>query len=201
MSAKQHPDYDFEKKRLEFTKTYIRFLLEQAKESKQHYQENMGEAYADLNVLDSSLGYSNLLTNVQFLEMTEREHRQLEHVRHKPYFARIDFQERNHEQHDKLYIGKASLYDKESQKDIIVDWRSPVANVYYDSRLGDVTYEVGDEVVTGNVSLKRQYIIEDGELEEIRDIDITTHDELLQQALSGSAQNRLTDIVSTIQDE
>ncbi|GAA3331111.1 hypothetical protein GCM10020331_086350 [Ectobacillus funiculus] len=73
--------------------------------------------------------------------------------------------------------------------------------MYYDSRLGDVTYEVGDEVVTGNVSLKRQYIIEDGELEEIRDIDITTHDELLQQALSGSAQNRLTDIVSTIQDE
>lgn len=201
MSAKQHPDYDFEKKRLEFTKTYIRFLLEQAKESKQHYQENMWEAYADLNVLDSSLGYSNLLTNVQFLEMTEREHRQLEHVRHKPYFARIDFREGKKGQHEKLYIGKASLYDRESQKDIIVDWRSPVANVYYDSRLGDVTYEVGDEVVTGNVSLKRQYIIEDGELEEIRDIDITTHDELLQQALSGSAQNRLTDIVSTIQDE
>ncbi|MFC6601030.1 hypothetical protein ACFQDF_03380 [Ectobacillus funiculus] len=45
---------------------YSLFLLEQAKESKQHYQENMGEAYADLNVLDSSLGYSNLLTNVQF---------------------------------------------------------------------------------------------------------------------------------------
>ncbi|MFL6558359.1 MAG: HelD family protein, partial [Bacillus sp. (in: firmicutes)] len=48
---------------------------------------------------------------------------------------------------------------------------------------------------------KRQYEIENGLLKEIRDIDLTTHDELLQKSLSGKADNRLTEIVATIQNE
>ncbi len=37
--------------------------------------------------------------------------------------------------------------------------------------------------------------------EEIRDVDITTRDELLQESLAQSSSNRLTDIVTTIQEE
>jgi DNA helicase-2/ATP-dependent DNA helicase PcrA len=201
MTAIQHPDYLFEKERLEFTKSYMKLLLEAAKENEQKYQEHLRSAFASLTPGDSSADYINLLLNAKFLEMTEREHRHLERLQGKPYFARIDFQDTTQNQPQTYYIGKMSLYDKETQKDIIVDWRSPIANVYYDGRLGEVSYEVEEDTITGNLSLKRQYVIEDGELQDIRDIDITTKDELLQQALSGNAQNRLMDIVSTIQEE
>ncbi|WP_051317098.1 RNA polymerase recycling motor HelD [Ectobacillus panaciterrae] len=201
MHAKQHLDYIAEQDRLVFTKSYIQLVLEAARNNEREYREHIRQAIMNLNSADSSLGYISLLTNAKFLEMTEREHHHLERIQHRPYFARIDFQNVSQNSPETLYIGKISLFDRESQEDIIVDWRSPIANVYYDGRLGNVSYEVEDEVIEGSLSLKRQYLIEDGELKEIRDIDITTKDELLQQSLSGNAENRLTEIVSTIQEE
>ena len=62
-------------------------------------------------------------------------------------------------------------------------------------------YDVRGEVHKGHLFAKRQYKIENGELLEIRDIDLTTNDELLQEALAGKADVRLTEIVSTIQKE
>ncbi len=44
-------------------------------------------------------------------------------------------------------------------------------------------------------------MIEEGHLQEIRDIDLTTTDELLQDSLAKSSSNRLTEIISTIQEE
>ncbi|MBO9129013.1 RNA polymerase recycling motor HelD [Bacillus sp. 165] len=201
MTAFQHPEYAFEKERLEFTKSYMSLLLAAAKENEQKYQEHLRSAFSSLTPGDSSADYINLLLNAKFLEMTEREHRHLERLQGKPYFARIDFQDTTQQEPHIYYIGKMSLYDKDTQKDIIVDWRSPIANVYYDGRLGEVSYEVEGDTIIGDLSLKRQYAIEEGELQDIRDIDITTKDELLQEALSGNAQNRLMDIVSTIQEE
>ncbi|UOY91947.1 UvrD-helicase domain-containing protein [Ectobacillus sp. JY-23] len=201
MYAKKHPDYIAEQDRFVFTKSYIQLLLEAARNNETEYREHIRQAIMNLNSDDSSLGYISLLTNAKFLEMTEREHRHLERVQHRPYFARIDFQNTSQSAPETLYIGKISLFDRESQEDIIVDWRSPIANVYYDGRLGRVSYEVEDGMIEGDLSLKRQYIIEDGALQEIRDIDITTKDELLQQSLGGNAESRLTEIVSTIQEE
>jgi DNA helicase-2/ATP-dependent DNA helicase PcrA len=89
----------------------------------------------------------------------------------------------------------------EDQKLIIVDWRAPIANMYYESRLGDASYQCPDGKISGTLSLKRQFSIEKGRLEEIFDIDITTNDQFLQSYLGASADNRLKDIVSTIQAE
>ncbi len=63
-----------------------------------------------------------------------------------------------------FYIGKTSLYGKSNQEPTIVDWRSPIANVYYDGRLGEVSYETNNKVIEGNLSLKRQFRIETGKL-------------------------------------
>ncbi len=116
-------------------------------------------------------------------------------------FLELILQARGDTEEEILYIGKASLFDRVNQIPIIVDWRSPIANVYYDGRLGDVTYDAYGEMQSGYLSLKRQYEIQNGLLKEIRDIDLTTHDELLQKSLSGKADNRLTEIVATIQNE
>jgi DNA helicase II / ATP-dependent DNA helicase PcrA len=200
-SVREHKDYQSEIERLEFTKEYIKSVLEQSKGNKEQFVENLKEAFADLDTSDSSLSYMNLLTNAQYLELAQSELERLASIIGKPYFSRINFTSSGDTNEEILYIGKASLFDRVNQIPIIVDWRSPIANVYYDGRLGDVTYEAYGETQSGYLSLKRQYEIVDGLLKEIRDIDLTTHDELLQKSLSGKADNRLTEIVATIQNE
>jgi len=200
-SVVDHKDYLSELERLEFTKEYIKSVLEISKGNKEQFVENLKEAFAELDTSDSSLSYMTLLTNAQYLELAETELERLASVLGKPYFSRINFTSSGDTEEEILYIGKASLFDRVNQMPIIVDWRSPIANVYYDGRLGDVTYEAYGETQSGYLSLKRQYEIEDGILKEIRDIDLTTHDELLQKSLSGKADNRLTEIVATIQNE
>ncbi|MFD2443815.1 RNA polymerase recycling motor HelD [Bacillus sp. CGMCC 1.16607] len=200
-SVHEHKDYQSEVERLEFTKEYIKSILEISKGNKEQFVENMKEAFAELDSSESSLGYLNILTNAQYLELAESELQRLESVISKPYFSRINFTNHSENKEEILYIGKTSLFDRVNQMPIIVDWRSPIANVYYDGRLGEVTYDAYGETQSGYLSLKRQYEIENGLLKEIRDIDLTTHDELLQKSLSGKADNRLTEIVATIQNE
>ena len=198
--TQKHPDFEQEQERLTYTKHYMQKLLDESKRDVKSAQENIRHAMADLDYLDSSLSYMNILTNARFFEMARSQKEGLEAIQQKPYFARIHFQ-KDGEDSEMLYIGKTSLFHRETQEPIIVDWRSPVANVYYDGRLGDIEYDVREETFTGHLFSKRQYTIERGELQSVRDIDLTTNDELLQEALSGKADVRLTEIVSTIQAE
>ncbi|USK55415.1 AAA family ATPase [Cytobacillus solani] len=197
----QHPDFQHEVQRLDFTKKYIDVVIKTAETSKDQFLENMKEAFQDTDALESSMSYLSLLTNARFFEMSREELKNLKVARRKPYFARLDLLREGLEEKESLYIGKTSLYSRENQEQIIVDWRSPIANLYYEGRLGEVHYESYEESFNGYLSLKRQFMIEDGQLDEIRDIDLTTTDELLQESLSKSSSNRLTEIISTIQEE
>ncbi|WP_175988086.1 RNA polymerase recycling motor HelD [Bacillus sp. Marseille-Q1617] len=196
-----HPDFSNESERLEFTKRYIDVVIETSQSSKEKYKENMEKAFGDVDWGESSAAYIDILTNSSFFEMSKEELESLQKAKNKPYFARIDFKNEGSDRTEKHYIGKTSLYQRENQEQIIVDWRSPIANLYYEGRIGDVSYEAEGEMYEGDLSLKRQYMIEDGYLEEIRDIDLTTTDELLQDSLAKSSSNRLTEIISTIQEE
>ncbi|EMR06040.1 Helicase IV [Bhargavaea cecembensis DSE10] len=200
MAAKDHPDYAEELERLEYTKEYMQRLLGETEREAAASRENIRQSMGDLEHLDSSLSYINILTNARFFEMAAGRKEELEAVLQNPYFSRIHFKKEG-EGAELLYIGKTSLFHRETQEPVIVDWRSPVANVYYDGRIGEVTYEVNGEENRGHLYAKRQYKIEGGKLADIRDVDLTTNDELLQEALSGKADVRLTEIVSTIQKE
>ena len=195
-----HPDYQNEVERLEYTRNYMEDILRKSQEDLLSANSKIKESMANVEYLDSSDSFINILTNSRFFELARTQKESLEAVRQKPYFARIQFQ-RPDEAEELLYIGKTSLIHSETFEPIIVDWRSPVANVYYDGRLGDVTYRVRDEEYSGHLYSKRQYKIENGELLSFQDIDLTTNDELLQEALSGKADVRLTEIVATIQQE
>jgi DNA helicase II / ATP-dependent DNA helicase PcrA len=196
-----HPDFSNESERLEFTKRYIDVVIETSQSSKEKYKENMEKAFGDVDWGESSAAYIDILTNSSFFEMSKEELDSLQKAKDKPYFARIDFKNEGNDTIEKHYIGKTSLYQRENQEQIIVDWRSPIANLYYEGRIGDVSYEAEGETFEGDLSLKRQYMIDHGKLEEIRDIDLTTTDELLQDSLAKSSSNRLTEIISTIQEE
>ncbi len=128
----------------------------------------------------------------------EGEIRSIERAKLNPYFARIDFESSTNK--DVCYIGKLGLSDYDN-KIITVDWRAPISSLYYDSNVGDASYNSPDGIINGKLLLKRQYTIENSKLIAFNDVDTVSNDELLKPYLSVSADNRLKNIVSTIQSE
>lgn len=200
LNEANHPEFKEEELRLDFTKRYMSVVIQTARSNKEQFMKSMKEAFMDVDWIESG-GYSQLLTNASFYQLSHNELDSLTNALPKPYFARVDFTSDESNEIEKLYFGKTSLFQRDSQEQIIIDWRSPIANLYYEGRLGEVAYESEGERYSGLISLKRQYMIEDGKLLDIRDIDMTTVDDLLQESLSQSSANRLTEIVATIQEE
>lgn len=122
----------------------------------------------------------------------------IEKSKDKPYFARIDF--KNDKDTDVCYIGKVGVTNFDKQI-ITVDWRAPIASLYYDSNIGKASYLAPEGEISGNLLTKRQYEIEKGELINFSDVDTVSNDELLKPYLGVSADKRLKNIVATIQSE
>lgn len=200
MSAMDHPDYPEEKKNLQYTRKYVEQALRKTIEEKEILDQKVDYGFKHINA-DGSQDYIDLLVNAQLQGYQAIRVKNLTKAVQKPYFARIDFKEKTSDVLEKLYIGKVSLAREEDQRILIVDWRAPISNLYYEGRLGDASYTCPDGNIDGELSLKRQFSIEEGKLINIFDIDITTSDELLQSCLGANADNRLKDIVSTIQEE
>lgn len=133
-----------------------------------------------------------------------------------PYFGRVDFREDGAAEFEQYYIGrtKVAKLDIESVKDILVfDWRDPVSTIFYEAQDGRASYEVlGRYTYTGDVSLKRQYKIEDGQLLAMSEDNILSKlmsrqqesliaDPFLLERLLAGAGDRLKDIVTSIRAE
>lgn len=67
--------------------------------------------------------------------------------------------------------------------------------------MGRLSYLTPAGMAEGELLLKRQFTINNGKLERFLDMDITTTDAFLQAVLEENKDNRLRDIVSTIQAE
>lgn len=134
------------------------------------------------------------------MQMYAKKINDIKKIRTKPYFARMDYKENNRKK-ESFYIGKISIIDSKTLDPIVVDWRAPIANLYYEGRIGKASYKVLDEEIFGEIFLKRQFIIEERKLKKYVDIDVTGNDVLLENALEEKADDRLKNIVATIQDE
>ena len=117
-----------------------------------------------------------------------------------PYFGRIDFKEKG-KPLQPVYIGVHSFYDFDSKTNYIYDWRAPISSMYYDYELGAASYLTPGGTITGDISLKRQYRIRCGVLEYMLESSITVHDDILQKELSSNADDKMRNIVATIQRE
>ena len=119
-----------------------------------------------------------------------------------PYFGRIDFQEKkNKSQPSPIYIGIHTFYDFHEKRSLIYDWRAPISSMFYDHELGNASYSSPIGEITGEISLKRQYRIRKGKMEYMIESSVTVHDDILQKELSSNADNKMKNIVTTIQRE
>jgi DNA helicase-2/ATP-dependent DNA helicase PcrA len=200
MSALSHPDYNMEVERLSYTLEYLKNYNKNVQGEKHRIDKEVEYGLSHYNS-DNAEQFNELVINKSIMDSLSQKLKNVDKSLSKPYFARVDFVEEGTRNKQNLYIGKISLMRDRDQELIIIDWRAPVATLYYEGRLGKASFHSPDGEISGEIKLKRQYTIENADLKEIYDIDITTNDEFLQAALGSSKDNRLKDIVSTIQAE
>lgn len=119
-----------------------------------------------------------------------------------PYFGRIDFKEDGEGSRTiPVYIGVHTFYDSNSKTNLIYDWRAPISSMFYDHESGKASYSSPAGEVSGDISLKRQYRIRKGKMEYMIESSLTVHDDVLQKELSSNADDKMKNIVATIQRE
>lgn len=137
---------------------------------------------------------------------TSRRLQVLQRLLHSPYFARIDFKEDDYEL-EEIYIGRHSLMDEKSHIFHIYDWRAPISSLYYDYGVGRAAFDIPSDSgevlprIQGEITLKRQYQIENGELVYFFDSDLAVEDDILRLELSKISDAKIKTIIHSIQKE
>ncbi len=115
----------------------------------------------------------------------------------RPYFGRVDFVSDG--ETTEAYIGLTGIEDGE--KFYVIDWRAPVAELFYEAGKGKASIAIPDGKLNCEVTQKRQYDIQNGELLDVFEVDADMFDEYLQKVLSKVNSGELHNIAGTIQRE
>lgn len=118
-----------------------------------------------------------------------------------PYFGRVDFKGKDDGLHDMIYIGISSFIDFKSGEIYIYDWRSPISSLFYEFETGPAGYDSPSGMISGSISLKRQFKIFRNIIEYMFNSNVKIDDEILQEILSKNVDDKMKNIVTTIQKD
>ena len=195
---------EIEKRYLKKTLEVIKSIIEKDNASIQDKINSVNEMKryiwennALLDEVEISMGMYDINTEVEHTNDNIKQLQKLKRSLISPYFGRVDFEEDGLS--ESIYIGINGI-----MKDLnfyVFDWRSPLASLFYNYGVGPASYEAPVGNITGNVTLKRQYKIKGETIERCFDNNINIDDEFLQEILSSSSSEKMTNIVNTIQKE
>lgn len=117
-----------------------------------------------------------------------------------PYFAKIALQFKPGQPPKELYIGAAGISD-DNYKRLVVDWRSPVAETYYNQSNGATSYVANGRTIHVDLACRRQFDIEADTLHAYFDTTVAIQDALLLESLSHQRTAQMKAITATIQRE
>lgn len=207
----------------ELEQKHLDNIMEQIKEREKSLKKSIKSAEGEARELNSHFfddvkldydGYSTSMETALSIHqqqqlLSEREHawqhsaKQLdtvERLEKRPYFARVDLKENDEEKPETIYIGLGSFADKDDHF-LIYDWRAPISSIYYDGKLGKVTYNSPEGEITVDMTKKRQFMIEDGKIINMFDTNESIGDQMLLSVLSEKSSTKMKSIVTTIQRE
>lgn len=153
------------------------------------------ETLAELEAMNRIIESYNLTADI-----TQEKLRRAQLLMRRPYFAKVRLQFPNGGEPKDIYIGAAGMTD-EKRRHFIVDWRSPVAEVYYNQANGATSYEANGRTIDVDLQLRRQFDIERDALKSYFDTTVAIEDPLLLASLSQRRTAQLQAITTTIQKE
>ncbi|MCI5612810.1 MAG: DUF4968 domain-containing protein [Agathobacter sp.] len=182
-------------------------VIEIAQNNLDHARESILKMDEDIAELHANLDMENKAELVLWNDATirarqmKREFDRYEKARKKPYFGRIDFVDPKVKHHETYYIGRVGIAKSPSEP-VVIDWRAPIASVYYENNLGPCRYTVSSEgTFEIDLKKKRTYTIEGDKLKEYFDSDVVANDDLLTSYLAKNKKAVLGEIIATIQKE
>ncbi|MFO0507321.1 MAG: HelD family protein, partial [bacterium] len=175
------------------TEDRVRLYSEELKQNKQYiYEHQSGMDEADKVAAGQSI---NRMASTGDSVVAKKK--KLIKLIASPYFGRIDF--RSGERTNPIYIGIHTFTDEDQKANLVFDWRAPISSMFYDFELGEAWYKTPSGKIAGQIALKRQYKIREGQMEFMIENDVHIHDDLLQKELSKSSDDKMKNIVATIQ--
>ena len=206
-SEKQQEKQEEAKSERRDEETYLRETLRVISKNMEAYEKDVTKMQAEIDEMldhyhDNDVELYTALNNT--ITMKDNMKRALQRnvkAQKKPYFGRIVFWDETEEKEESLYIGRGGI-SKDATHQMVIDWRAPVANAYYENGLGKCSYpspEGGSFPI--DLKLKRTYEIEDGKLVDYFDTEVIANDDLLTKYLAKNKQAVLGEIIATIQKE
>ena len=179
-------------KYIEKRKEITKYILEYRKKVIEDYRddEDMVIEYFDHEIYVKEEAFKTI----------DRRLKELTALKSVPYFGRIDFSEEDYGI-SKMYVGRFGVTPENTFEPLIVDWRAPVASLFYTGALGEAFYDAPKQKILVNILAKRQFIIKKEKLTGMFDSALDIKDEILQMVLSSNAGEKLKDIIMTIQKE
>ncbi|QGU96158.1 AAA family ATPase [Clostridium bovifaecis] len=168
-------------------------LVETRKKALEEYRD-------DEDKLIEYFDHERFVTEESF-KVIDRKFKELTILQTSPYFGKVDFKEKEFDEEDKIYVGRFGLTPEDVYEPVVVDWRAPIAALFYAGKLGDTYYEAPLGKVNVDIIGKRQFIIKKEKLVGMFDSELDVKDEILQMVLSKKAGEKLKDIIMTIQAE
>ena len=144
---------------------------------------------------------TKFMTNDEESKLLQKQkyYKRLSQIKRKPYFASIVYEDEDKSIFN-IYIALTYLKDKKSNN-ILYDWRSPICSLFYDFETGPCQYTSPGGINKGELKRKRQYKIEDNSLISVFDNSLNIDDEVLQEVLAEESNEKMKNVVNTIQQE
>jgi len=164
------------------------------------YRKKVIEDYRDDEDMVIEYFDHEIYVKEESFKTIDRRLKELTALKSVPYFGRIDFSEEDYGI-SKMYVGRFGVTPENTFEPLIVDWRAPVASLFYTGALGEAFYDAPKQKIQVNILAKRQFIIKKEKLTGMFDSALDIKDEILQMVLSSNAGEKLKDIIMTIQKE
>lgn len=165
------------------------------------HKEHMWDNRRDMDFAEKATFRSEVDISVMLGERAVLTRERVKRLLDSPYFGRVDFRRAEGEHSAEFYIGVHNFFDPETQEIRVHDWRAPISSLYYDFEAGTAFVDTPSGRIDGDITAKRQYKIENGTLQFMFDSALNIGDDILQRELSESTDNRMKNIVATIQRE
>lgn len=163
----------------------------------QEFKKYLWDSKKDMDPVEIRVSVADSNLQVRMLEIKWKYLTKLMKSENSPYFGRIDFLENG--ELFPVYIG-ITYVDKGSDH-LVYDWRAPISSMFYDFGVGPAQYETQKQIISGVITKRRQYKIENAKLIRIFDNDVNVVDDMLQEVLSSGSGDKMKNIVNTIQKE
>lgn len=183
----------------------MRKTAQEAEEDKRNMADELASNFAsDGEKQETYIEYANMNSVIDSYNRTQRANAEkltaVRILKPQPYFAKVVLQYKPGAAPKELYIGNAGLSD-DNYRRLIVDWRSPVAEVYYNQADGKTSYEANGRTINVDLKLRRQFDITGNKLNACFDTTVAIQDELLLASLSRQRTSQMQAITTTIQKE